>query len=102
MVIIHEMTHVIMLVFSSEPTPKKFHESLGLEGDPSGFNHKGGSGASIENIITGGEVVLLTPYDWEMDVCNPNMVDVAIVGLDGMQLIGMWFQVVDQIRYINL
>lgn len=33
-------------------------------------------------------MVLLTPHDWEMDDCNPNMDDVAIVGLNGMQLIG--------------
>jgi hypothetical protein len=106
MVIIHEMTHVIMLVFSSEPTSTKFHGSLGLERNPLGFNRsgvwveRGESGASIESVIAGGEVALLTPQNGEMDDCNPNMVDVAIVGHNGMQLIGMWF--VDQIHYINL
>lgn len=94
MVIIHEMTHVIMLVFSSEPTSTKFHGSLGLERNPLGFNRsgvwveRGESGASIESVIAGGEVALLTPQNGEMDDCNPNMVDVAIVGHNGMQLIG--------------
>lgn len=94
MVIIHEMTHVIMLVFSSEPTSTKFHGSLGLERNPLGFNRRGvwvergESGASVESVIAGGEVALLTPQNGEMDDCNPNMVDVAIVGHNGMQLIG--------------
>ncbi|KAG2368080.1 hypothetical protein BDR07DRAFT_1391819 [Suillus spraguei] len=39
--IIHEVSHVVMLVFSSEPTPTNFHGYRSLKNNPAGFNHEG-------------------------------------------------------------
>ncbi|KAG2039966.1 hypothetical protein BDR03DRAFT_1008640 [Suillus americanus] len=96
LVIIHELTHVVMLVFSSEPTPTKFYGSrpldslngLGLKARGQKVE-RGESGASMEQVITGGEVVLLMPHGRHMADCDPNSVDVGIVGstLESFQML---------------
>ncbi|KAG2078926.1 hypothetical protein BDR04DRAFT_1085951 [Suillus decipiens] len=92
--IIHELSHVVMLVFSSEPTPTKFHGYRSLKNNPAGLNHegheveRGEAGDSIESIIAGGDVILLFEADQDIDNYDPDMVDVAVIGCDQMQRIG--------------
>ncbi|KAG1792519.1 uncharacterized protein HD556DRAFT_1309330 [Suillus plorans] len=99
LVIIHELTHVVMLVFSSEPTPTKFYGSRPLDSlNGLGLNtrgqqvERGESGASMEQVITGGEVVLLMSHGRHMADCDPNSVDVGIVGSTSFQMLafGQW------------
>ncbi|KAG2078922.1 hypothetical protein BDR04DRAFT_1226109 [Suillus decipiens] len=94
--IINELCHVVMLVFSTEPTVTKFRGYQGMEDNPLGLNRhgvsveQGESGDSMENVMIGGDVVLLIPKGQVMGSCDPNTaaVDVGVICDDGMRVIG--------------
>ncbi|KAG2088492.1 uncharacterized protein F5147DRAFT_780993 [Suillus discolor] len=75
-------------------TPTKFYGSRPLDSlNGLGLNargqqvERGESGASMEQVITGGEVVLLMPHGRHMADCDPNSVDVGIVGSTSFQML---------------
>lgn len=92
--IIHELSQVVMFVFSTEPTPTKFPGYQGLEDNSPGLNRlgvsveRGVSGKIMERVITGGDVLFLLPEGQDMDNCDPNTVDVCVISDHGARFIG--------------
>jgi hypothetical protein len=75
--IIHELAHVVMHTFASQPTPVKFSGNRGIEGNVSGIERNGAEvaqgelGGSMEDVMVGGYVSMALPF-------------VEILSLDGV------------------
>jgi hypothetical protein len=91
--IIHELTHVIMYTFASQPTPVKFrggqHCLAGRGIDKEGnIVPRGESRESIEVVLTGGTVSLAFPTGQNILDVDPDAIHVVIGQDDGWRVLG--------------
>jgi hypothetical protein len=93
-VIIHELAHVVMHIFATQPTPVRFYGTCGLENNPSGVNGasvaQGESGDSMEDVMAGGDVSLALPLGCELHNVNPDDVRIVVRGPVGGSAVNRW------------
>jgi hypothetical protein len=94
--IIHELAHVVMHTFASQPTPVEFSGNRGLEGNVSGVERNGAEvaqgelGGSMEDVMVGGYVSMALPLGCELYNVNPDTIQITVRGPTGGSEVNRW------------